>query len=241
LAVTNQRTVVAIQARNVSDRLQLIVGATASVALLAAVATGAVPGELTLLETVAVVTSAWTTWLLANNRVLGWWIGLVAVVFYGVVFYRVRLFAEVVLQGIYFVTSLQAIFIWLRGGAEHQGRPVGRMPARWNVLAAVLVILSTLAVWRVLTAVRGAAPFWDALTMVLSLVAHLYLMGRYVDSWYIWIIVDIIYIPLFASRGLFLTAGLYAAFLAMAVVGLRNFQEIYLAQRIEATRRPELR
>ncbi|MCA1563636.1 MAG: nicotinamide riboside transporter PnuC [Acidobacteria bacterium] len=221
-----------------SNRLQLIVGGTASVALLAAVATGALPGELTLLETLAVVTSAWTTWLLANNRVLGWWIGLVAVVLYAVVFYRVRLFAEVVLQGIYFVTSLQAIFIWLRGGADHHGRPVGRMPPAWNVLAAVFVVLSTLAAWRVLIAVRGAAPFWDALTMILSLVAHLYLMGRYVESWYIWIIVDIIYIPLFASRGLFLTAGLYATFLAMAVVGLRNFQLIYLAQHAEASRGP---
>jgi len=66
--------------------------------------------------------------------------------------------------------------------------------------------------------------------MVLSLVAHVYLMGRYVESWYVWIAVDVIYIPLFASRGLYLTSGLYAAFLGMAVVGLRNFQQIHRAQ-----------
>ena len=185
---------------------------------------------MTLLEASAVVTSAWTTWLLANNRVAGWWIGLVAVVLYAVVFYRVRLFAEVLLQAVYFVTSGQAIIIWMRGGPERSLRPVSRVPARWNLLTGVAALAMTLVAWRALVALRGAAPFWDAATMVLSLVAHLYLMGRYVESWYIWIVVDVIYIPLFFSRGLYLTSGLYGAFLWMAVVGLRNFQEIYLAQ-----------
>jgi nicotinamide mononucleotide transporter len=213
------------------NKLPLIAGAVASAALIAGVATGVLPGELTLLETFAVVTSAWTTWLLANNRVFGWWIGLVAVVLYGVVFYRVRLFAEVVLQGIYFVTSLQAIYIWLRGGTAHQPRRVGRVPRSWNIVAIAASLAVTLAAWRALTAVRGAAPFWDAVTMVLSLVAHVYLMGRFVESWYIWIVVDIIYVPLFASRGLYLTSVLYGVFLAMAIVGLRTFQRIYREER----------
>jgi nicotinamide mononucleotide transporter len=42
----------------------------------------------------------------------------------------------------------------------------------------------------------GAAPFWDALTTILSAIAQLYLMERYLESWYLWIVADTIYVPL---------------------------------------------
>ena len=87
-----------------------------------------VPLGLSPWEAVAVVSYAWSTWLLAKNRPLGWWVGLVGVVAYVAVFYRVRLFAEVGIQAFYFVTSLQAIYVWLRGGAGKTERPVGRIP-----------------------------------------------------------------------------------------------------------------
>jgi nicotinamide mononucleotide transporter len=82
----------------------------------------------------------------------------------------------------------------------------------------------------VLSKLGGAAPFWDALTTVLSLTAQLYLMQRYLESWYIWILVDTIYVPLYASRGLYLTSGLYAVFFVMAAIGLYNFRNIYWQQ-----------
>ena len=73
---------------------------------------------------------------------------------------------------------------------------------------------------------QWAAPYWDALTVVMSLTAHLYLMWRFVDSWYLWISVDVIYLPLYVSRGLALTAVLYAVFLVMSVGGLRRFRAL---------------
>ena len=186
-----------------------------------------IPIELTPLEAFAVVFSAWSVWLLSQNRPFGWWVGLVGVTAYGVVFYRVRLFAEVAIQGFYFLTSLQAIRIWLRGGIDRTEKPVGR-PSRSLILMTLLIgLVSVFALREGLIAIRGAAPFWDALTTVMSLIAHLYLMGRYVDSWYVWVAVDVIYIPLYASRGLYVTSLLYVVFLILAVRGLLHFRSIY--------------
>jgi nicotinamide mononucleotide transporter len=198
-------------------------GIALSVTLLAASGYEGLPFELSSLEAVAVVASAWCVWLLAKNQLLGWWIGLIGVVAYAFVFYRVRLYAEVGIQVFYFFTSLQAIYIWLRGGVNHTERPVGRISTNWMLVTAVLVVVGTWALRLILIELRGAAPFWDALTTVLSLAAHIYLMGRFLESWYLWIVVDIIFVPLYASRGLYVTSALYGVFLLMAIWGLRNF------------------
>jgi nicotinamide mononucleotide transporter len=186
------------------------------------------------LEMFAVVTSAVSTWLLARNKPLGWWVGLVGVSAYAVVFYRVRLFAEVGIQIVYFVTSLQAIWIWLHGGQERQERPVGRVTLRWALVTLVIAAFAVWGVYELLVILRGAVPFWDALTTVMSLVAHVYLMLRLVENWWIWIAVDAIYVPLYLSRGLHLTSVLYFAFLIMAIYGLLNFLRIYRVQRAMA-------
>jgi nicotinamide mononucleotide transporter len=209
-----------------SARFQFIAGSVASVLLLLLPFQQAILAELTVVETVAVVTYAWSVWLLAKNHPLGWWIGLIGTTLYGIVFYRAKLYAEVGLQIFYFVTSLQAISIWLRGGQNHAEKPVGHVSRKWLVSTVVLAIAAVFLLQAFLIAIRGAAPFWDALTTVMSLVAHIYLMGRLVESWYIWIAVDVIYVPLYASRQLYLTSVLYAIFGLMAIGGLRTFQRI---------------
>lgn len=199
----------------------------ASVAVLVLAATGGLPEELgSPLEVLGVVTGAWSVWLLARNHPLGWWVGLVMVTVYGVVFYRARLFGEVYLQVFYFATSLQAIVIWLRGGENHHERPVTHVPRKLLAATVPIVVIAIAVLRGVLIQRGGASPFWDATTTVLSITAHLYLMGRYVESWWLWITVDVIYLPLYASRGLHLTSGLYGVFLVMAIQGLLTFRRL---------------
>jgi nicotinamide mononucleotide transporter len=45
--------------------------------------------------------------------------------------------------------------------------------------------------------IQDSAPFWDALTTVLSIVAQYMLNKKFLENWYCWILADIIYIPLY--------------------------------------------
>ena len=51
-----------------------------------------------------------------------------------------------------------------------------------------------------------------------------HLVRKKLETWHLWILVDIVYIPLYITRGLHLTAVLYAVFLVMAVLGLRHWR-----------------
>ncbi|MEG5041834.1 MULTISPECIES: nicotinamide riboside transporter PnuC [unclassified Microcoleus] len=210
-----------------------LIGSAASIFVLLLSVQRFVPIQLDLIEAIAAIASAWSVWLLAKNNPVGWWIGLIGVIAYGAVFYQVKLYGEVALQSFYLITSLQAIYIWLQGGENSTEKPVCRISQRWLLLTAVLVAVGVFGLRTVLISLGGAAPFWDALTTILSAIAQLYLMERYLESWYLWIVADTIYVPLYASRGLYLTSILYAIFLFMAIHGLQNFQRIYSEQKLK--------
>lgn len=210
-----------------------LIGFAASIFVLLLSVQWFVPIQLDLIEAIAAIASAWSVWLLAKNNPLGWWIGLIGVIAYAAVFYQVKLYGEVALQSFYLITSLQAIYIWLRGGENSTEKPVCRISQRWLILSAVLVAVGVFGLRTVLISLGGAAPFWDALTTILSAIAQLYLMERYLESWYLWIVADTIYVPLYASRGLYLTSILYAIFWLMAIYGLQNFQRIYSEQKLK--------
>jgi len=56
------------------------------------------------------------------------------------------------------------------------------------------------------------APFIDSGVLMFSVVAQLLLMGRRLETWPFWLLVNTISVPLYASRGLTLTAVLYAGY-----------------------------
>jgi nicotinamide mononucleotide transporter len=66
----------------------------------------------------------------------------------------------------------------------------------------------------------AAAPFADAAIAGMSVSAQILQSLRRVESWVLWIAVDLLAVGLFAWRGLSVTAALYALFLVMAVAGL---------------------
>ena len=66
----------------------------------------------------------------------------------------------------------------------------------------------------------AAAPYVDATTAGLSVTAQLLQSLRRVESWVLWICVDVIALGLFTWRGLYVTTALYGLFLVLAIVGL---------------------
>ena len=90
----------------------------------------------------------------------------------------------------------------------------------------VAVIATTLVLVPILREAHGAAPGWDALTTSMSLGAQLLLNLKRLETWYVWIAVDVIYVPLYFSRDLNLTALVYVVFLALCIQGWRSWRVV---------------
>lgn len=92
--------------------------------------------------------------------------------------------------------------------------------------------MATWAIHALLTShTDSTVPLGDALTTALSLGAQLMLNLKWIGNWALWITADVIYIGLYLHKGLYLTAGLYGLFLAMCVIGLRQWLCVAAASR----------
>jgi len=76
----------------------------------------------------------------------------------------------------------------------------------------------------------STVPAWDGLTTALSLAATWGQCKKLVESWWIWIAVDLIYVPLYVYKGLRLTAVLYFVFMVLCIIGLRAWNKSLAAQ-----------
>lgn len=175
------------------------------------------------LEVTGFATAAICVWLMARGHVWTWPFGIVSNLAYGALFFEARLYADMVLQGLFIVIALHGWRVWTGGGMAAVP-PVRRVGGQEWAALLVLVPVVTLAVREILLRVNGAAPLFDALTTALSLAAQYLASRKRLENWLLWIVADVIYIPLYLSRALPLTAFLYAGFLVMCVIGWRQWR-----------------
>ena len=180
----------------------------------------------TLIEVVGFVTGAWCVWLLGRQNPWNWPVGLIQVVAYLFLFWEVGLYADSSLQVVYLVLGLYGWWNWLRRRPRGQALRVRR--TKWPEWLGLLTLglLGFGAIFLVLGHLTSSTvPAFDAGTTVLSLLATYGQTRKLLESWWLWIAADLIYIPLYAYKGLWLTSVLYLGFLVLCIVGWRRWSE----------------
>ncbi len=180
-------------------------------------------------EITANVVNALSIWLAGCNSIHTWWTGIVGCVLFGAVFFSAKLYADVTLQAFFVATSFIGWWAWLHGvrGEELPVRRTRRSRMTGLLVAGALV--AAIYGWLLHRFTDAYAPFVDSVVLAFSVLAQFLLMGRHYESWWCWLLVNTIAVPLYISRGLYVTAALYAAFWINAIAALvrwRRFLEV---------------
>jgi nicotinamide mononucleotide transporter len=183
---------------------------------------------VTVLELIAFVMAI--AMVLCNLRVnpLGWPLAIGSSLLYSLLFADSKLYGEAGLQFVFIALALWGWWQWLHGSAKG-GQPlqVRRMgPGR-----RAMALAATLAAWPVLGMLLARytdtdVPYLDALPTVASVTGQLMLGRKLLENWAVWGAVNAFSVGLFAYKGLWLTALLYAIFAALSWLGWRTWRRM---------------
>lgn len=175
-------------------------------------------------ELLGFATGAICVWLTVKVHVWNFPIGIANNVFFLVLFWTARLYADAALQIVYLILGVLGWWEWLRGGTARTKKIMAHANARTVCLLIALIVPATWGLTVLLTSAHDIAPFWDAVTTALSLAAQWLLNTKKFENWYFWLVADAIYVPLYFVKVLYLTGIVYVIFFALCLFGLRAWR-----------------
>lgn len=159
-----------------------------------------------------------------------WPVGIITAGVYMWVFFDGKLYADACLQCYYLVISVLGWYWWAKSATPSNNEKnimrVTNIKKGTIMVLSVVFTVSFLIVWKLLDKLTDSpVPMADAFMSTLSAIATWMLARKYIEHWYLWIIIDFFAVFLFFERGLYPTIALYLVYGVMAFVGLKEWRK----------------
>jgi len=172
-------------------------------------------------EIIAALLGVANVGLIVRRSIWNYPFGLLMVALYGIVFFQAKLYSDAALQVFFFIVQIYGWWIWHHERAGDGLVRVERLSGRSRALWCALIVGASLGEgWYLANYTLDTAPWMDANTTAMSVVAQYLLSVRRIENWVLWIATDIVQIGLYAWKGLYPTTVLYALFLLLSIAGL---------------------
>lgn len=192
-----------------------------------------------VIQWIAAIVGAVSVYLSARENIWSWPTAIVNVSLSAIIFYKSGLYSDMGLQVVYLVLSVYGWYHWLHGGEHRTLLHVSRASSRVWAISALAGIAGWLVLARVTSMLPGVSlPYLDSGLTTLSLIAQWMMTRKILENWILWIIVDVVYVPMYIYKNLLPTAGLYAVFLVLAVLGFVQWRRSNARERAAVAPRP---
>ena len=145
------------------------------------------------------------------------------------VYYEAGLYADFGINIYYLGAAIYGWMVWKYGNKskEQKELPITRMPKRSWLKASIVFLVAQFIIAGVLINYTDSnVPWWDAFTTALSIIGMWMLARKYLEQWWIWIVVDVVCVGLYVYKELYFTAGLYALYAIIAIFGWLNWKKL---------------
>jgi nicotinamide mononucleotide transporter len=136
-----------------------------------------------------------------------------------------KLYMEMTIQVIFLSQSIYGLYSWskVEGGAEVV---VNKLPFKRFLKELFITLTIALLIGLVLDInTETQQPYIDAIASSLGLLGTWYLTKKYMESWLLWFIVDLLLIRMFLHQELFLSASFYILMSFFSIKGYFNWSK----------------
>ena len=189
-----------------------------------------------VLEAIVFVTGILSVWYAKKENILVYPTGLIATVITVYLFFKDGLLGDMMMNFYWSAMSLYGWWNWSRKKNNEPVVQISRTKTKEKVIGIGLFLATMLinyGVYKVFGNEIEPSNYIDIFTSGLFFTAMWYMALKKIENWTLWIIADIITIPLYAYRGWGILSFQYVIFTIIAI-------QAYFAWRKSLNKRPQI-
>ena len=182
------------------------------------------------LELIAVFFGLLSVWFSKNNNVLVYPTGIINTSIFVYLLLKWELLGDMIINVYYFLMSIYGWYYWTRKPHNHEYTPITKIKETDIKIILIIIISSTLFVsylYSFFDKWSGLVSYIDILTTTIFFVGMWLMARRKIESWFFWILGDVISVPLYFVKGLAFSSFQYLIFTLIAVAGYYKWKSIY--------------
>ncbi len=173
-------------------------------------------------------------WQEYHANIYLWITSIIMPAIYLYIYYNAGLYADFGINIYYLVIALYGWLAWRyrfsftkRSERNEDELSISHI-SRNTALRLALIFLAAWAIisYILINYTNSTVPFSDAFTTALSIVGMYMLARKYLEQWWVWLVVDIASGALYIYKELFFTAALYTLYAIIAIFGYRKWKRL---------------
>jgi len=185
------------------------------------------PSEIT-----AVIFAVFYLLLAIRENIWCWFCAGVSTAIYIYVYFGAKLYMESVLNVFYFVMAIYGWYVWNSGKGAGETIPVTTWPVKVHAAAAGVIAALVIVSGFLLSRYTDAAfPYVDSATTFAAMWATFLVARKVLENWWYWLVIDVVSVFIYWSRGLELTSVLFVLYVFMIPFGLISWTRSWREQR----------
>jgi len=174
------------------------------------------------IEIVGTILSILYVFLSIKQNIWLWPTGIISSLFYCYIFFDSKIYADMSLQVYYVVVSIYGWYFWIKKTNVNNETKLNPQKISYNM--AIILLLTTGILFLIISQILinftdSVIPYLDAFTTSASFIATWMLVKKYIEHWFIWIVVDTLSSGIYFYKELYFTVFLYIVYSLMAIVG----------------------
>jgi len=168
-------------------------------------------------------------WLEYRASIYLWIAGIIMPAIYIFIYYQAGLYADFGINIYYLIAAIYVWIYWKYGGGKglQDKLPITHTPKK-QILPLIFTYLAFqfLITWILINFTDSNVPWLDSFTTALSIVGMWMLAKKYVEQWWVWVIVDVVCFGLYLYKELYFTAILYGLYAIIAIFGYYKWKKL---------------
>ena len=156
-----------------------------------------------------------------------WVVGFVMQSLGIVLYYQKGLYADCGMEFYYLAMTIYGFVAWMRHKQKTADLPIRHMPKNTALAWIGIGLGAWLAIYLILANfTNSTVPVADAFTTAFSIVGIWALARKYLEQWFVWIVVDVVTCVLYFHKDIPFKASLYALYVVIAVFGYFKWRQM---------------